>query len=904
MATKKISELPLITELSGSNSGGTVVPVVVGNTTDQISIEDFSKFVNRYNATTASNNFIGNQTVNGNVTVTGNGIFGGNVEVAGMITAQQYNVTYVSSSVQYQSGSTEFGDTADDTHIFTGTVILNGNAIGLGQLNAQTASQALVNIGISSVTGSMNTQSSSQDLVNRGISSVTGSMNTQSSSQDLVNRRISSTTGSINTTTSSFDSVFLRISSTTGSMNTQSSSQDLVNMGISSVTGSINTTTSSFDSVFLRISSTTGSINTTTSSFNSVFLGISSVTGAMNTQSSSQDLVNRQISSTTGSINTTTSSFDSVFLRISSTTGSINKQSGSQDLVNLGISTYTGSQNVINSSVDAHILGISTYTASATTTNTSIDAHILAQSRQTASQDLVNYQNSIVTSSFRNEIGGIEDYTASLKSAIIVNGSSVRIIGELTASRIYTEFITSSVLFVTGSNIIGDQSTDKHEFTGSVNINDTLFIKGQAIGLGELNAFTGSQINKDFTLSKVTASIDASILGVSKQTGSQDLVNLGISTYTGSQNIINTSIDAHILKQATQTGSQDLVNLGISTFTGSLRSELNLIEAYTASLKAAAIVSSSQQIQNYNLFAVTSSANTFYDTQTISGSLRVNGPLRGNIISGGLDVNGGITGSVKGNLAGVADYASTVAVANTGTTTDTSLFPIFSLSPVLASYTSLYSHASSSFFFNGVTRRLHMEGFVVSGSNNIAEISGSLIVNGGITGSLMATNGVVSSSAQITELTQIAPIQAYTASLKSAFTVSGTTTTHNGPVNLSDNTIYSYFSQPANVTSGNTTVYTYTQTSGEYCVGFEYSIMGLYAPSGTNLFGIAHGYAFFMADGSTNASYKSATAENGWSVAVAASNAGSFTITFTNSGGATMSNINLRVRKINRTGLG
>jgi hypothetical protein len=112
--------------------------------------------------------------------------------------------------------------------------------------------------------------------------------------------------------------------------------------------------------------------------------------------------------------------------------------------------------------------------------------------------------------------------------------------------------------------------------------------------------------------------------------------------------------------------------------------------------------------------------------------LRVNGPLRGNIISGGLDVNGGITGSVKGNLDGVAAYATTIVVANSGTTTDTSLFPVFSLSPVLASYTSLYSHASSSFFYNGVTRRLHMEGFVVSGSNNTAEISGSLNVTGSV----------------------------------------------------------------------------------------------------------------------------------------------------------------------------
>jgi hypothetical protein len=65
-----------------------------------------------------------------------------------------------------------------------------------------------------------------------------------------------------------------------------------------------------------------------------------------------------------------------------------------------------------------------------------------------------------------------------------------------------------------------------------------------------------------------------------------------------------------------------LVNLGISTFTGSLRSEVNLIEAYTASLKGAAIVSSSQQITNYYKFAETASANHFYGNQSIGGELK------------------------------------------------------------------------------------------------------------------------------------------------------------------------------------------------------------------------------------------------------------------------------------------
>jgi hypothetical protein len=142
------------------------------------------------------------------------------------------------------------------------------------------------------------------------------------------------------------------------------------------------------------------------------------------------------------------------------------------------------------------------------------------------------------------------------------------------------------------------------------------------------------------------------------------------------------------------------------------------------------VVSGSQQIIDYNTFAITSSANTFYGIQTISGSLRVSSSLRTNIITGGLEVNGGITGSFKGNLDGVAGYASLLAVSSVGTTTDTTLYPAFTLSPVLGSYTALYSHLSGSFFLNGVTRRVHVEGLVVSGSNNIVEISGSLNVTG------------------------------------------------------------------------------------------------------------------------------------------------------------------------------
>jgi hypothetical protein len=51
MATKKISELPLVNRVSGSQvAGGSVLPIVIGGgiqgTTNQISVEYFSLFVN------------------------------------------------------------------------------------------------------------------------------------------------------------------------------------------------------------------------------------------------------------------------------------------------------------------------------------------------------------------------------------------------------------------------------------------------------------------------------------------------------------------------------------------------------------------------------------------------------------------------------------------------------------------------------------------------------------------------------------------------------------------------------------------------------------------------------------------------------------------------------------------
>jgi hypothetical protein len=57
------------------------------------------------------------------LTVTGSAV------ITGRLTAQEFYTEFVSASIIYESGSTKFGDTLDDTHKFTGSLSITGSFI-------------------------------------------------------------------------------------------------------------------------------------------------------------------------------------------------------------------------------------------------------------------------------------------------------------------------------------------------------------------------------------------------------------------------------------------------------------------------------------------------------------------------------------------------------------------------------------------------------------------------------------------------------------------------------------------------------------------------------------------------------------------------------------------------------
>jgi len=79
-------------------------------------------------------------TVNhGSTIISGSQLITDELTVLGAINARQFNISVISSSVLFQSGSTKFGDTQDDTHQFTGSINVTGSIsastfVGVGNL--------------------------------------------------------------------------------------------------------------------------------------------------------------------------------------------------------------------------------------------------------------------------------------------------------------------------------------------------------------------------------------------------------------------------------------------------------------------------------------------------------------------------------------------------------------------------------------------------------------------------------------------------------------------------------------------------------------------------------------------------------------------------------------------------
>ena len=71
----------------------------------------------------------------------------GSLNITGKITAQEFHTEFISSSIIYQSGSTQFGNSAEDTHTFTGHITSSANISASGIITALSSNIITINGG-------------------------------------------------------------------------------------------------------------------------------------------------------------------------------------------------------------------------------------------------------------------------------------------------------------------------------------------------------------------------------------------------------------------------------------------------------------------------------------------------------------------------------------------------------------------------------------------------------------------------------------------------------------------------------------------------------------------------------------------------------------------------------------
>jgi hypothetical protein len=543
-----------------------VVPVVLYGTTNQINIENFSRFMNLYTATTGSagNIFVGPQTINNNVTINGNQAVNGNVSISGRLTVNEVVAQYETASILFSTGSTKLGDQITDKHEFTGSTNITGSLI------------------INGVNFTDFSASNSTVFTNFSSSNSTVFTNFSSSNSTL----FTNTSSSINTT-------------------------------LFAVSSSINTTlfalSSSNSTVFTNFSSSNSTVFTNYSSSNSiVFTNFSSSNSTVftNYSSSNSTLITNYSSSINTTIYTISASIDTTI--------------------------YT-----ISASIDDTLFAVSA----------SIDSTIKANLGAT---------NDVVFR-IQQATASIQEYTASLKTAILPNGTNLDVIGNLRVS---------------GSTTLGDTNTDKVEVTGSVNVTGYVSASGINIystGTPEILSTNNLRLTADSSVvittdnsgtakvwdfdnggtinlpggATISTPNTVDVIVAAGSAGAAQLANFNKGNYFAINDTLATiNVDAGATNKVWQFTNVGSINLpgsiikpdggeysasltltsSFHAFTASIgstsndyRIELNSIEAYTASLKTAAIVSSSTQVQNYDLFALNS--NLYIGTGSLQAQL-------------------------------------------------------------------------------------------------------------------------------------------------------------------------------------------------------------------------------------------------------------------------------------------
>jgi len=271
-------------------------------------------------------------------------------------------------------------------------------------------------------------------------------------------------------------------------------------------------------------------------------------------------------SSFSSSIATTTNDLDNRLDSIEGVTGSY---------ATTGSNTFNGNQNI----------------------NGSLTASLVSSSFKGDGSQLYNIPASGVTGLELNKI--VSGFT----SASVIDGygmtvnSDLHVDGIITAKELHMSYVTTSILFESGSTKFGNTVDDVHEFTGSVRISGSLYLNDIEIGTNKLNVDTFEQY---------TSSNDLRIQSLEFSTSSYVQNNI-FTSFTG-------SVDGRLNSIESVTGSY-VVTSSFNNLTSSFNS---FTSSYTTGSFTGSFIGDATNLTNVPFYISGSdiSGNTYSKTFT------------------------------------------------------------------------------------------------------------------------------------------------------------------------------------------------------------------------------------------------------------------------------------------------
>ena len=268
---------------------------------------------------------------------------------------------------------------------------------------------------------------------------------------------------------------------------------------------------------------------------------------------------------------------------------------------------------------------------------------------------------------------------------------------------------SASVIFSSGSNVLGDEETDRQDLIGQVIVSGTLGVEGNSAFTGSLtvsNEISSSTLNGIGNVTSYSSSVDSRlddleffssseyqtdsasfdnrIDQLELDTGSQDSRLDSLEAFTGSQETLNGFYNQHTESLNDFTSSQLNINSGYNTFTSSYYIDsasfdlrLDQQEAFSSSLVQDFVstpdfnsYTQSTDIRLNNLELETSSIDNRLDNiELTTSSLQVEidglSSLTGSYATTGSNVFDGdnvFSGSVQGDIHTISIASSTASI--------------------------------------------------------------------------------------------------------------------------------------------------------------------------------------------------------------------------------------------------